>query len=84
MSHTPFMKPFEPSRRSRRGARAEGLDTHGLQPVDQAGHQRRLGPDHHKVDALRLSQRDQPLDVLGGDGAAVGDASDAGIAGRAE
>ena len=45
---------------------------------------RDLGADHHQVDGAALGQRDQPVDVVGGDGDVLGPAGRAGVAGRAQ
>jgi hypothetical protein len=67
-----------------RGGRPERLDAGGLEPVDQAQHQRPLGPDHDQVDRLLHGEPHQAVDVVGGDGDAFGLALDPGVAGRAE
>ena len=62
------MKAFEPSScaGARRGPKHRRPAR--LESVDDAGHQRPLGPDDREVDALGRGQLDQAGDVLGRDG----------------
>ena len=68
----------------RRGARAEGLDAFVAQAVDQAGDQRRFGPDHDEVDGVALGEGNLALDVFGADRHAVRFLGDPGVAGGAK
>ena len=52
--------------------------------VDEAGDQRPFRPHHHEVDSLALGECQQPIDVIGGDGNALGFPRDSGVSGRAE
>ena len=55
-----------------------------MQRVDQAGDERRLGADDGQADVLALGERDEPLDVVGGDGDGARVGRDARVAGRAQ
>ena len=72
---------FEP--RGRLG-RAEGLDAGGFEVVDDAGAQRRLGPDHDEIDAVSAAKGDHSRMVGEIERDALRLLRDAGIAGRAE
>jgi hypothetical protein len=55
-----------------------------VQRVDQPGDERRLGADDGQADVLALGQRDEPLDVVGGDGEGAGVGRDPRVARRAQ
>ncbi len=55
-----------------------------MQRVDQPGDQRRLGADDGQAGVLALGERDEPLDVVGGDGDGARVGRDARVAGRAQ
>ena len=38
--------------------------TGSLHPVDKAGHQRRLRPDHHEIGCLGIGKGHQPVQVI--------------------
>ena len=61
----------------------EHLDPRGGEIVGQAGHQRHLGPDHHKADIAIAAEADDGGVVGGIERHALGHLGDAGIAGRA-
>ena len=49
-------------------ARAEARQSRGREGIDDAEHQRRLGPDDGQCDVLALGERRERRDVVGGDG----------------
>ena len=67
----------------RGGARAERGNAGRLQPVDQAEHQRQLGPRHHQLDAFLPAEGDDAGDVVGRERHAGRLARDRIAAGRA-
>ncbi len=71
---------FEPCRGP---GRSERLDAGGFQVVDDAGAERRLRPDHHKVDAMFAAKRDHRPMIGEVEADAFGLPRDAGIARRA-
>ena len=64
--------------------RAEGPQPLRLERVHEAGHERRLGPDHGQVRALLLREPHQAVDVVGRHVEAGRVRGDAGVAGSAQ
>ncbi len=62
------------------GARAEGLDPFGFQPVHEPKHQRGFRADDHQVDGVVFREGDQRIDVFRADCDAFGVLRDPGIA----
>ena len=58
LAHRSLVKPFEPSSRAAALRRPEDADAGGAQIVGDAGHQRRLRPDHNQVDRLVAAEID--------------------------
>ena len=77
-------KTFGALQRRRCRARPEGRDPFPLERVDEAQHERRLGPDHDKIDPLAAAESDKPRDVGCGNCDTLALLGDAGIAGRTE
>jgi hypothetical protein len=62
------------------GARPEDEETRVPECVADAGHERRLRPDHDEIDGQAAGEREQSLSVLGPDGMAGAEPGDARIA----
>ena len=62
--------------------RAERADAAGLERVDEAEDQRRLGPHDDEIDALAVGQGHEARHVVGADGGVAELAPRAGVAGR--
>ena len=75
---------LEPSSRAAAPRGPEGGDAARGQEVDEAGDERRLGPDDDEVDGLALGRRGHGGHVAGADVEQARVARDAGVAGRAE
>ncbi len=70
-------RSFE-ARCSRAGA--EGRDSQRAQTVSEPRDERRLGADNDEIDSVRLYERDQPVEIVGGNGHTFGVRLDPGIA----
>ena len=83
-SITSLQNALEPSSRAASRVGPKHRIAGGRQRVGEAGHERRLGADHHQVGPLGLRRGHEPLDVVGRDVQGPDLLGDPGVARRAD